>query len=223
MWKPERIRGGRTDIQVLAAVALAAPLGATVVPLLTERGLTQLRCPEALAPRLRGAAALAGAGAGVMVGFAGRHTGAGTTLLALLVWAYCLAGAACCDLATQRVPTPLVRQGGAMTAVLILLAAIATHDLRGLLLAAVAAAGGGLLLAGCWRYAGAGFGDVRLAVLGGLGLGHTSAHALTWAVGGFSLLTVAQAWWTMAHGGTRHTRFAMGPALTVGYLLAAAI
>lgn len=150
-------------------------------------------------------------------------SGRGCRPRALLLWAYCLAGAECCDLETQRVPTPLVRQGGATTAVLIVLAAIATRDLRGLLLAAITAAAGGLVLTGCWRYAGAGFGDVRLAVLGGLGLGHTSPLALTGAVAGFSLLTVAQAVWTLAHGGTRHTRFPIGPALTVGYLLAATI
>lgn len=208
---------------MLVTLLLGAALGAASVPWLTKRGLIQLGCSEKFSSRLRLTAALAGAGAGVMGGLAGRHPHAGPALPALLVWAYCLAAAACCDLATQRIPTPLVRQGGAMTAMLVVLAAVADRDVRGMLLAALASAAGGIVLAACWRYAGAGYGDVRLAVLGGLGLGHTSAQALTWAVAVFSLVTVTQAAWTLAHGGTRKTNFAMGPALAIGYLLAAGI
>ena len=38
---------------------------------------------------------------------------------ALLVWGWALVAAACCDAVTQRVPTPLVRQAGGVTCVVL--------------------------------------------------------------------------------------------------------
>jgi hypothetical protein len=44
-----------------------------------------------------------------------------------------------------------------------------------------------------WRFAGAGFGDVRLAGLGGLGLGHAADRGLIPGLCVFCVITLAQA------------------------------
>src|SRR5919205_434844 len=62
--------------------------------------------------------------------------------------------AACCDAVSQRVPTPLVRQAGVGTAVLMALGLALHGDWRGLLISAIAATASGLTLLLCWRFAG---------------------------------------------------------------------
>jgi leader peptidase (prepilin peptidase)/N-methyltransferase len=73
----------------------------------------------------------------------------------------------------------------------------------------------------CWRFAGAGFGDVRLATLGGLGLGHATHEGLLIALAGFALIIGVQAATTLARGGDRRSNIPYGPALAIGFLLAA--
>jgi leader peptidase (prepilin peptidase) / N-methyltransferase len=75
----------------------------------------------------------------------------------------------------------------------------------------------------CWRFAGAGFGDVRLATLGGLGLGHATHRGLLMALAAFTLITVTQAVVTLMRGGDRRSTIPYGPALAVGFLLSAAL
>jgi leader peptidase (prepilin peptidase)/N-methyltransferase len=70
--------------------------------------------------------------------------------------------------------------------------------------------------------AGAGLGDVRLAVLGGLGLGHGTHLGLVIGVATFALITLTTADVTLAQGATRHNTFAYAPGLAAGFLLAAA-
>jgi leader peptidase (prepilin peptidase) / N-methyltransferase len=144
-------------------------------------------------------------------------------LPALLCWAVALAAVGCCDSATQRVPTALVRQAGVVTLVLLAAGSMAIGDYRALAMAAVASAAAGAILAVCWRFAGAGFGDVRLAVLGGLGLGHATERGLVVAVAAFILITVGLSVLTLARGGNRHTAYPYGPALATAFLLAAAM
>ena len=76
----------------------------------------------------------------------------------------------------------------------------------------------------CWRFAGAGFGDVRLAVLGGLGIVHpTHVGLVVVAVAAFILITVTQATVTLARGGNRHTTFPYGPAIAAAIVVAAVV
>ena len=81
----------------------------------------------------------------------------------------------------------------------------------------------GLTLLLCWRFAGAGFGDVRLATLGGLGLGHATHQALLVALAAFALIIGVQGVITLMRGGDGRTKIPYGPALVVGFLLAATL
>jgi leader peptidase (prepilin peptidase)/N-methyltransferase len=96
-------------------------------------------------------------------------------------------------------------------------------DWSGLVISAVAAVASGLTLLLCWRFAGAGFGDVRLATLGGLGLGHATHRGLLVALAAFALITVTQAAITLMRGGNHRSSFPYGPALAIGFLLAASL
>jgi leader peptidase (prepilin peptidase)/N-methyltransferase len=127
-----------------------------------------------------------------------------------------------CDARTQRVPTPLLSIGTSVAAILVVTACAAAKDWRALAVTLVACTAAGLILALCWRFAGAGFGDVRLALAGGLGLGHTTHRGLLIAVAIFVVLTASQAAWALARTGDRRTTFALGPALAIGFLVAAA-
>jgi leader peptidase (prepilin peptidase)/N-methyltransferase len=203
--------------------AFGVAIGVVGCPRLAGRGLRQISRDDAWSRSTRAVTVLAGLIAGTVGALAARHAGSWWYLPALLVWALTLAAAATCDGLTQRIPTPLVRQGGAATALLVLVAASLAGDWRGLLFAGLASAAAGLILAACWKFAGAGFGDVRLAALGGLGLGHTSPRALLWALVAFTVTIAAQAIWTLVRGGNRHTMFAYGPALAIGFGLAATL
>lgn len=150
---------------------------------------------------------------------------AGTLWLApsLLVWACTLAAAATCDAITLRVPTRLVRLSSLVTSALLISGLASQHDWRGLLASGVGAAASGLMLLLCWRFAGVGFGDVRLATLGGLGLGHASSPSLLAAVVAFCVIILVQVILTVSRGGNRHSRVPFGPALVTAFLLAAAL
>ena len=207
----------------LGAAAAGSLIGAVVTPLATDRGLAQLARADASSSGLRLVSALGGAAAATAVIMTSQRAGNWSLLPALLVWASALVAAACCDAVTQRVPTPLVRQAGVGTCVLLLVGLAMDGDWRGLLISAIAAVASGLTLLFCWRFAGAGFVDVRLAVLGGLGLGHATHRGLLLALAAFSLITVTQAVITLMRGGGRQSTFPYGPALAVGFLLAATL
>jgi prepilin signal peptidase PulO-like enzyme (type II secretory pathway) len=90
-------------------------------------------------------------------------------------------------------------------------------------LSVVGSLAAGLTLLVCWRFAGAGFGDVRLAMLGGLGLGHATHSGLLLGLVAVVAMTVTQAGVAVARGGNRQTMIPFGPALAAGCLLAAAL
>ncbi len=202
-------------IAAVGATAVGAVTGAELV----ERGLDQLEVTSTRAMKRAGRAT--GALAGIAAALAAYHAGSWWLLPALLLWAYALAAAATCDAATQRIPTPLVRQGAVAVAGLIVIASAAAGHWRWVVLAAVCAAAAAVILALCWRFAGAGFGDVRLAVLGGLGLANPTRLGLVVAVAAFILITVTQATVTLARGGNRHSTFPYGPAMAVAFVIAA--
>ena len=207
----------------LGAAAAGSLIGAVVTPLATARGLAQLARGDASTSRLRQVSALGGAAAALAMVMTSQRAGHWLLLPALLVWASALVAAACCDAVTQRVPTPLVRQAGVGTAVLLALRLAMDGDWRGFLISAMAAAASGLTLLICWRFAGAGFGDVRLATLGGLGLGHATHQGLLVALAGFALIIGVQAATTLARGEDRRSNIPYGPALAIGLLLAATL
>ena len=207
----------------LGAAAAGSLIGAVVTPLATARGLAQLARRDASTSRLHQVSALGGAAAAWAMVMTSQRAGHWLLLPALLVWASALVAAACCDAVTQRVPTPLVRQAGVGTAVLLAFGLALHGDWRGLLISAIAATASGLTLLVCWRFGGAGFGDVRLATLGGLGLGHATHHGLLVALAGFALIIGVQAAITVARGEDRRSNIPYGPALAIGFLLAATL
>jgi len=210
------------DSWLIAAIC-AALVGAVVTPVLTVKGLRQLAEPALGDARMVSASAFAGGAGAAVAAQAARHAGSPWWLPALGVWALTLVAAAACDALTQRIPTPLLRRGALLTAALVALAGLVTHDGRALLVTVVACAAAGTILGICWRFAGAGFGDVRLATVGGLGLGHTTHRALALAVLACALASLAQAIWTYTRSRDPKACFAYGPALVVGFLVAVAV
>lgn len=202
-------------------VLAGASCSGLAVPSLAGRGLRHLGESESNRPALRIVGAAIGALVGAATTLAALRVGNVLLAVPLVAWGAAVVAASCCDALTQRIPTALVRQaivtiGVALTCVLSLAGA---WDALLLSVLAAAAAGGVALL--CWRFADAGYGDVRLAVLGGLGLGHTSASGLLLALAVVVLIIAAQAVATLAMGGDRRMRFPLGPALATGFIVAA--
>jgi leader peptidase (prepilin peptidase)/N-methyltransferase len=205
------------------AGVVAALIGAVSTPVLTARGLTQLVRQDVASTRLLLTGALGGGAAGAAAIATSHRAGTWGLLPGLLVWGCALVAASCCDALTQRVPTPLVRQATLVTSALLTVGLGVHSDWQGLLISLAAAAASGLTLLLCWRFAGAGFGDVRLATLGGLGLGHATHRGLLVALAAFALITMTQAMIVLMRGGSRRNTFPYGPALAVGFLLAASL
>ncbi len=219
------VEGGRQRMNgtwMVASVA-GALFGAAATPWLTTHGLAQLARIDAARPGLALASAVAGGGAGAAAIVTSFRAGTWWLVPALLVWGCALVAAASCDAVTERIPTPLVRQAAVGTGVLLTVGFAVHGDWRGLFISGLAAVAAGVVLLLCWRFAGAGFGDVRLAVLGGLGLGHATHRGLLLALAAFSLITVTQAAITLMRGGDRRGTFPYGPALAAGFLLAATL
>jgi leader peptidase (prepilin peptidase)/N-methyltransferase len=219
------VEGGRQRMNgtwMVTSVA-AAVVGAAATPWLTNHGLAVLGRIDAARPGLALASAVAGGGAGAAAIVTSHRAGTWWLVPALLVWGCALVAAASCDAVTQRIPTPLVRQAAVGTGVLLTVGSAVHGDWRGLLLSGLAAAAAGAVLLLCWRFAGAGFGDVRLATLGGLGLGHATHHGLLLGFVAFTVITVTQAVITLMRGGDRQSTFPYGPALAVGFLFAATL
>ena len=207
----------------LGAVVAPVFVGSVAPPVLVRHGLAQLARPDAGSGGLGLASVLGGGAAGAAATATSHRTEIWWLAPALLVWGCALVAAACCDAASQRIPTPLVRRGGVLTCVFLVVGLAMAGDWPGLVFSGIAATAAWLTMLLCWRFAGAGFGDVRLATLGGLGLGHATHRGLMVAFAAFTLITVMQAVIVLARGGNRRTTFAYGPGLTVGFLIAAAV
>lgn len=207
----------------LGAAVAAAVTGAVATPVLVARGLAHLARLDAMSRGVSLAGVLGGIAAGAAAMATTHRTGVWWLAPVLLVWGCALVAAACCDAVTQRVPTALVRQAGVVTCTLLTVVLAVHGDWPGLALSGVGALASGLMMLLCWRFAGAGFGDVRLATLGGLGLGHATHRGLLLAFAAFALITVTQAVVTLMRGGDRRSTIPYGPALAVGFLLAAAL
>jgi leader peptidase (prepilin peptidase)/N-methyltransferase len=103
----------------------------------------------------------------------------------------------------------------------LIIAAGASHDWRALGQTAAICGTFSVLLMICWRFAGLGFGDVRLGAFGTLGLGHATHHSIVIALGLFASISVALALWTLARTHDRHATLPYGPALAAALLIAA--
>lgn len=219
------INSSLADLHAPAAAAIAtaaaALLGAVAGAELVVRGLRQL---EVTSPRhVRVVGVATGLIAGVAAVLAARHVGSWWLLPPALVWAFGLTAAATCDALAQRVPTPLVRQFAVLTAAVLIGASAASGQWHWIAASAVVAVSAGALFWFCWRFLGAGFGDVRIAVLGGLGLAGPSHAGIAVGIGAFTVMTLGQAAVTLARGGNLRTRFPYGPAIAAAFLLAAVV
>lgn len=206
-----------TGTAVLAAIA-----GALLGYLLVKQGLRQLDVVVG-DRRLPCLSCLTGSAVGVAAVLLTRHAGSWWLLPAAMAWAYALAAAAVCDGLTQRVPTPLVCQGAVATGVLVVGASAAASHWRWALLAGVGAVAAALIFAFCWRFLGAGYGDVRIATLGGVGLVDPTHLGIAAAIGAFIVITLTQAVVVLARGGNRHTLFPYGPAIAAAFVVAAVV
>lgn len=204
-----------------AAAVLGAMAGIITTPALTVHGLAQFGRGRALPRSTKMLSAVAGCGAGAVAIVAAHEAGTWWVVPALLVWACTLVAAAACDAVTQRIPTALVRRGGAGTVALLIMGLAVHRDWRGLIFSAAAAAAAGSALLLFWRFAGVGFGDVRLAALGGLGLGHATYRGAIVGLFAFCVVTLIQAGVTILRGANRRTTIPFGPALATGLLVAA--
>src|SRR3954447_6753688 len=116
----------------VGAAVTAALIGTVTAPVLAARGLTQLARQEAASRGLRLAGALGGGAAGAVAIATSHRAGTWGLLPALLIWGCALVAAASCDAVTQRVPTPLVRQAGVVTCVLLIVGLAVPGDWPGL-------------------------------------------------------------------------------------------
>jgi len=151
------------------------------------------------------------------------QTGSLWWLIAAAPWAVALARCAVTDAATQRVPTGTVRAAGVVVLVALTSVAIALADYNPLVLGLIGSAAAFGILALGWRYADVGRGDVRMAALGGLGLGTATARGLTIGVIAFALIAGAHAAVTYVRTRDRKARVPLGPALAVGFFAAATL
>lgn len=163
-----------------------------------------------------------GLGAGTATA-AGRASASGPVLATLGVWSVALAGCTVCDWMTHRIPTPLVRQAIAVVTGLLVMTALLDGRWRPIAVGVGACVVLWALTLAGWRIAGVGRGDVRLAALGGLGLGWSSARGVAVGLAVFCAACVLQVIVTLARGGDRHTMIAVGPPLCCGFLAAAAM
>ncbi|WP_338104992.1 peptidase [Modestobacter muralis] len=192
-------------------------------PLLAHAGLAHLGRRHEASALLWLTSALAGGLAGAVAVATSDRADVWQLAPALTVWGSSLVAAAACDAVTQRIPTPLVRQATVLSSLLLGVALVAHGDWRGLVLSGVCSIAAGLTMTMCWRYAGAGFGDVRLAFLGGLGLGHVTHEGLQLGLATVAVTTAVLAAVALARGGSRKTMIPYGPALVAGFLVAAAV
>jgi leader peptidase (prepilin peptidase)/N-methyltransferase len=191
----------------------SAVLAASVTPWMTSIGLKSL---DTDVPRRMSWIAV-GAIAGMCAAIGSTNV---WWMLATLAWATTLAAAAICDAKVRRIPTHLLVGGGTATSALLVVAAAVTHQWSALASTAAMCLLCTVVFGARWRFGGAGFGDVRLAAFGGLGIGHASLLSITIGLAATCLLV----WFTSRHALRQHERhMPLGPALVAGFLLAATV
>ncbi|GHE06855.1 hypothetical protein GCM10011381_00400 [Klenkia taihuensis] len=205
----------------MTAALVGGLVGALVMPLLVRVGLRQLRSHRPFGRWATSTYVATGFGIGAAAAGLSATRVDGALLPALVAWALALTALAFCDGAARRIPTALVRQA-AVVVVLLLAVGSAGTECWVVLAGALA---GALLLTGAfmvaWRYAGVGRGDVRLAVLSGLGLGFASPTSLVAGVTVWAAFVAGQSAVCRARGGSFATEIPMAPGFALGSLVAA--
>ena len=212
-----------TDLQsagpTIVGAAGTAAIGALAGGRLVKRGLAQLDVVPTEGACHLGRIAC-GLGGAVAV-LAARSAGSWWLVPAMLIWAYGLGALATCDAVVQRVPAPFVRLTAVVVGVLVTGAAAASGHWHRAATAVLCGLASGILFAGCWRFLGMGFGDVRIAVLGGLGVVDPTRVAVIGGVLTFTVITLSQAGVTLVRGGTWHTMIPYGPAIAIAFVVIA--
>lgn len=190
---------------------------------LVYRGMSQLGGLEHRSGRLLVVSAICGGlGAGAAV-WSAYETGAWHLLPAHVVWSCLLIAAGLCDAVTQRIPTVLVRAGTAATAVLFTVAFGVERDWLGLVLTAAASVASVATLLVCWGLLGVGRGDIRLGLLGALGLGGADGRGLLIGLLVLAIVVVGQVVTLHVTGASSRAHIPLGPALAAGFISAATL
>ena len=205
-----------------SVAVVGAVCGGALTSLLTSLGMRQLGHAAAATTPLRSISGVVGGLASAAAVATSQRVDITELTPGMLVWGCALVSAAACDAVTQRIPTPLIRQAFVVTAALLTIGLGMAGDWGGLVLSGAGTLAAGLTMLLSWRYAGAGFGDVRLAALGGLGLGHATPAGLLLGLAALTAIVTTQAVVALVRGGTRRTLIPYGPALVGGCLVAAA-
>lgn len=204
------------------AIAIAAGMaGAGVAPYLAVHGLRHLRRAQPLTHRFLLTVGLINAVVSIALVLVMNSRPA--VLPACLVWGWALVAAGASDSLTQRIPTTLVRQATVTVAVLVLIGGLVSEDWWFVLQSAAWCVVAGCALLAAHHFAGAGFGDVRLAALGGLGLSSATAYSVLMGLVVWGGVLAAQTMIGYTRHGTLRTQVALGPGLTAGFLTAAIV
>lgn len=204
-------------MSLYAAGACAAGLGGV----LTWRLAAYAAGPLPSGGRLSGiarasvAALAAGIAAALAIPMAKAPHGHVWEVPALVCWSAALLTAAAYDGATRRVPTALTRQATVATLVLLATAGVLEQNAKTFLVASAISALAGVVTLGVRRTSHLGLGDVRLAALGGLGLGNVTDLGAAAGICAFAFVGVLTA------TRRRSPAFPLGPALAAGFLTAA--
>lgn len=203
-----------------AALTGGLIVGACAVPVLVSRGRDQLKLPS-VGPSVMmlGAILGGGSGAAVVAVQAGHHRW--NFAPAMIAWAAALLALAICDAGSLRIPTPLARHATALTAVLLVCGAFIGGNWIVPSVASFASAVASGVFLTAWRFLGAGFGDIRLAALGGLGLGDVSLNSLTVGLLVWTAVLAVQTGAVFGRGLPARTHVPLGPGLAAGFLTAA--
>ena len=203
-------------------MAFVAGVGASgmLTAALTSRGLHQLGGHHRPTCWLLNAGAVAGGLLGAVFVQAAHLTKAWQLFPAYVVWGCVLVAAGLCDAATQRIPTLLARAGAVTVTFLFAVGFATRHDWIGLALTAIAALASAAIMLVCWRLLGVGLGDVRLALLGGLGLGGADQTGLLVGLTVCAVTVGCRVVTQRTISGSWQGHIPLGPALAAGFISA---
>lgn len=200
-----------------AAVACAAGTGGALTWWLVAYAAAPLESSGRTYGIVRTSVAAMGAGAGAALAISDVDSPQNNCweLPALICWSASLLTAASCDAVTHRVPTALTRQAMVATFALLLGAGAIQHEAKTVVVACGVSGLAGAVTVVVRRLSHLGLGDVRLAALGGLGLGNVTDVGVLAGTCAFAVVGVFTA--TRRQSST----FPLGPALAAGFLIAA--
>lgn len=207
-------------VTVLAGISSVGASG-LLTAALTSCGLRHLRTPDHRGRPLPVVGAVFGTLVGTAPVSAAVRSEDWRLVPAFVLWGCVLVALGICDATTQRIPSAIVRPGALAVAVLFTVGFVVGRDWQGLALAATASLASAAVAIVCWRFLGAGLGDVRLALVGGVGLGGADGSGLVVGFLLFATVVVGQVLRQRATAANRTAHIPLGPALAAGFLSAA--